>query len=185
MTAASVISWIENTEVYGTARKQVPLITSVTDSAKWLADGFDSNLKLVTDVANIQTIQEAVVSTVSNNTARVRDYTTAKVAATRENIQSSVARIQQSIDATPEVKSKATAVLSFVRSLASQLKTFSDSVPEVLATYQKDYPVLQTNAIFSTILLLICTIFAAISRALAPAAAQESPDAEKRLRKKK
>ena len=187
MTATSVIDWIESTQVYGTATKQVPIITSVTKSARWIADGLDSNIKVVSEAATIKNIQKAVVTEVTNRTARVREFASSKVAATtefaRENIQHSVSRIQQSLDAVPQVKSTTFAAVSYAQGFVSQAKAYSDAVPDVIATYKKEYPIMDTNAILATLLLLICTLFATISSILAKLTpSQPKPEAERQKR---
>ena len=198
MSATSVINWIESTQVYGSATKQVPALATVTGSAKNLADGLDANIKIVSEAANLKNIQEAVVSTVANNTKKVREFATAKVptsedlarvyAVAKENAEHSVSRIQQSIDSVPQVKSKVTAFIAIVLAFLSKVKAYSDMVPEVVATYRKDHPVLESNAIFATILMLICTLFATLSSIIAkvlPSPSEESASEKLKQRKKK
>ena len=197
MSATSVINWIESTQVYGSASKQVPVIATVTGSARRLADGLDANIRIVTEAANLNNIQEVVVSTVANRTKQVQELVTARVptsedlskffANAKQTAGHSVSRIQQSFDSVPQVKSKITAFIVFVQSVLLRVKAFIDMVPEVVATYQKDHTILESNAVFATILMLICTLFATLSSIIAkvlPSPAEESAEKLKQRKKK-
>ena len=173
MSATGVINWIEGTEVYDNATKKVPSIIGVTENAKKLAGGIDSNIKIVSEAATVVNLKEAVSKaqdTVSSNATRARAFASSKVSETaeiaKERVSKGVSHLQQQIESSPQVKSKADAVLSILLSIISQAKAYSDEVPATIAHYQSAYSFLETNFIIASVLLMICKLFIVSSSVL-------------------